>query len=106
MATDEIIQQMIDRIVSTFHPLQVILFGSYARGEAGEDSDVDLLVVFSSIEDKRQTAIAVRRVLVDFLVPKDILVTTPNEISRGGKAIDSILPTALHEGKVLYERAA
>jgi predicted nucleotidyltransferase len=106
MATDEIIQQMVDRIASTFHPLRIILFGSYARGEAGEDSDVDLLVVFPAIEDKRQAAIAIRQVLADFPVPKDILVTTPEDISRRGKAVSSILRPALQEGKVLYEQAA
>ena len=40
-----IIDRMVKRIVKKFDPEQIILFGSHARGEAGPDSDVDLLVV-------------------------------------------------------------
>ena len=106
METDEIVQQMVDRIAQSFHPLRIILFGSYARGEAGKDSDVDLLVVFSEVIDKRQTAIAIRRILSDLPLAKDILVTTPEEISLRGQVIGSVLRPALQEGKVLYEQAA
>jgi len=44
-ATDRAIHAMVRRIVRQFRPERVILFGSHARGEAGPDSDVDLLVV-------------------------------------------------------------
>jgi len=43
----ERIDEMVRRIVSQFHPDKIILFGSHARGEAGPDSDVDLLVVMT-----------------------------------------------------------
>ena len=49
---------MVQTIVHGFAPLRVILFGSRARGEASPDSDVDLLVVFEQVTDKRQLAIA------------------------------------------------
>ena len=42
---DRAIDQMVGRIVERFDPERIILFGSAARGEAGPDSDVDLLVV-------------------------------------------------------------
>lgn len=106
MATDELIQHMIDRITAAFSPLRIILFGSYARGEADKGSDVDLLVVFAQVSDKHQLAIAIRRVLADIPIAKDIIVTTSEEITRRGDAIGSVLRPALREGKVLYERAA
>ena len=37
--------ELLDRVVAYFHPRKIILFGSRARGEAGPDSDFDLLVV-------------------------------------------------------------
>jgi predicted nucleotidyltransferase len=100
----ESITTMVDRIVRQFRPLQIILFGSLARGEANRDSDVDLLVVLPTLIDKRQTAIAIRRTLIDLPISKDIIVTTPDEIKRKGNLIGNVLQSALKEGKVLYER--
>lgn len=93
-----------DRIVQKFHPEQVILFGSHARGDADADSDIDLLVVLSSISDRRKAAADVRRALLDVVEPTDVIVTTPEEIMRRGHVVGSILRPALREGKVLYER--
>lgn len=95
---------MVDRIVQRFQPLQVILFGSHARGAAVAGSDVDLLVVLPEVRDKRSVAVKIRRALGDLPVSKDIVVTTPEEIARRGDLVGSVLRPALREGKVLYER--
>jgi predicted nucleotidyltransferase len=105
MSTATAIPAMVRRIVEHTHPLRIILFGSHARGTAGPDSDVDLLVVLPSVTDKRQTTVEIRRLLSDFPVSKDIIVTTPEEIDRRGDLIGTVLRPALREGKVLYERA-
>ncbi|HOF86504.1 MAG TPA: nucleotidyltransferase domain-containing protein [Armatimonadota bacterium] len=52
MTTSEAINIMVERIVEQFHPLRITLFGSRARGDAGPDSDVDLLVVLPQVENK------------------------------------------------------
>ena len=98
------IATMRNRIVRDFHPVQIILFGSHARGEAHPHSDVDLLVVFSECADKRNAAIEIRRVLKDMLVPKDIIVSTPEELARQRDLVGTVLRSAQREGKVLYER--
>jgi predicted nucleotidyltransferase len=98
----KIISTMIDRIVRDFDPLQIILFGSQARGDAHAHSDVDLLVVFSELTDKRKTTVDIRRSLADLPVCKDILVTTPEELSRQRNQVGSILRYAQREGKTLY----
>jgi predicted nucleotidyltransferase len=95
---------MTDRIVQNFQPIRLILFGSHARGEANPHSDIDLLVVFPQAPDKRQTAIEIRRALADLPGCKDIIVTTPDEISRRGHIVGTVLRSALREGQVLYER--
>lgn len=93
-----------ERLVRRFHPLRVLVFGSQARGEAREDSDVDLLVVMPDGTAKRRTAAAIYRELADLPIAKDVVVTTPAEIDRYGTLIGTVLHDALREGVPLYER--
>jgi predicted nucleotidyltransferase len=102
---ERIIAEMAERIVLGFQPLRVILFGSQARGDAGPESDVDLLVVLPDGSDRRASVVAILRILDDLPVCKDVVVTTPEEIARRGSLVGTVLRPALHEGRVLYERA-
>ena len=99
----EFISMMTARIVREFDPLQIILFGSQARGDADPDSDIDLLVVFSELTDKRKTAVDITRALADLPVAKDIIVSTPEELERGRTRIGSVLRYAQQEGKILWK---
>ena len=94
---------MTERIVREFDPLQIILFGSQARGDADRHSDIDLLVVFAELTDKRKTAIDIDRALADLPVAKDITVSTPEELERSRTRIGSVLRYAQQEGKVLWK---
>ena len=102
-SADEIIAEMTRRIVERFHPLQVILFGSRARGDARPDSDVDLLVVFPHVENTHDSAVQIHRAVSGLGMAKDIVVTTPDEIARWGKLIGTVLEPALREGRILYD---
>ena len=97
------LSEVVDRIVRKFHPVKIILFGSWARGSAREDSDLDLLVVLPKVEHKRKAAIEVMRVLNGLPISKDVVITTPEEIKERGHVIGYILRPALEEGKVVYE---
>ena len=103
-ASPEVISAMVDHIVKGFRPLRVILFGSWARGTANQWSDVDLLVVFPTVEDKREMEIDIRHSLRGLSVCKDIVVSTPDEIRGRGHIIGTVLRSALRDGKVLYEQ--
>ena len=101
---NELISTMTERIVRDFHPVQIILFGSHARGDAHPQSDVDLLVVFSELADKRKTTVDIRRALADLPMAKDILVATPEELVRQRDQVGTVLRAAQREGEILYER--
>ena len=95
---------MVDRIVEQFQPVRILLFGSRARDDARESSDVDLLVVMSSVPDKRQAAIEIRRSLKDLPISKDIVVATPEEINRQRRVVGTVIRAATREGVTVYER--
>ena len=98
------IRQMVRRIVSRFHPESIILFGSHARGDAGPDSDVDLLIVMPYLGSKREKQLEIRLALRSIRIPKDIVVTTPEEFLWRKEVPGTIERPAALEGKVLYAR--
>ncbi len=100
----QLIKVMVQRLVRQFDPEQIILFGSQARGTAGPDSDVDLLVVTPVGGSKRDMEIKMRVALHDVRVPKDIIVVTPEEVERNRNITGTLVYPALREGKVLYVR--
>jgi len=105
--SDELIDKMTQQIVREVDPQRVILFGSRARGEAHERSDVDLLVVerepFGRDRSRRREAARIWRCLSGFRVPTDILVYSVSELARWQDSSHHVIARALREGKVLYE---
>jgi len=95
--------EAVERIRMRFDPVRIILFGSWARGEAQPDSDIDLLVVLAHVENKRLAAIEILRALNGLPASKDVVVTTPAEIAKRGNIIGDILRPALREGIIVYE---
>lgn len=104
-AAQEKIQEMTRRIVERFDPEKIILFGSHARGSAGPDSDVDLLVVMHVRGSKREKGVEIGMALHDIRIPKDIIVTTPEEFEWRKEVVGTIERPAAREGEVLYARA-
>lgn len=105
---EALLQRMTAAIVAEADPERVILFGSRARGEAGPDSDVDLIVIeaepFGPDRDRRAEAVRLWRALAGFRVPKDILVYSRDEVDYWRDSLNHVLARALREGTVLYER--
>lgn len=104
--TQEKIREMTRRIVARFDPEKIILFGSHARGEAGPDSDVDLLVIKRVAGSRRRERLKIRAALRGVGLAKDVILATPEEVEKYRDVVGTIIHPALHEGKVLYERSA
>lgn len=98
------VQEAVNRLVEAFDPLRIVVFGSYARGDSHPGSDLDLLVELPYVDNKRETQIAMRGVLRKLGVPKDVIVTTPEEIERRGWIIGTVLREALKYGKEVYRK--
>ena len=93
----------IQSIVSAHQPERIILFGSQARGDAGPDSDVDLLVVFTTVVDRRERRAQILRLLGSMPFAKDVLVATAANVAR--PLIGSVLADAVREGVTVYAHA-
>ncbi len=101
MRSDQL-DRIVKRLVERFHPDEIILFGSHARGTAGPDSDYDLLVVMRVTGSKRALRIKMRLALHDLGIPIDVLVATPDEVKMERQIPGTLIRSAVQEGRPLY----
>lgn len=98
------IREATERIVEKFQPEKIVLFGSHARGTATAYSDIDLLVIFEALSSKRERILAIRKILSDFPMSKDIIVATEADVEAYAQMVGNVIRYALQEGRTLYER--
>jgi predicted nucleotidyltransferase len=103
--TEEVLAEIVRRIVATLHPEKIILFGSYAYGRPSNDSDVDLLVVLDTRARPVERYLAVSRLLRPRPFPLDLLVKTLEEIRQGLEQGNTFIREIITQGRVLYERS-
>jgi predicted nucleotidyltransferase len=96
------LDDLVQRIVEAVHPLRIVLFGSAVRGQAGPESDIDILVVMAEGTHRRRTAQYLYRTLSGVRVPFDLIVATPTDLERQKDNIGLIYRTILREGRTLY----
>lgn len=106
--TTELLKDMTNTIVQGVNPRSIILFGSYARGTARPDSDLDFLVVedgpFDALKPRESAMLKLWEVCFDYNIPLDFLVYSPEEIEQWKDVRTHVISHALKDGKVLYER--
>ena len=100
----KIIQSIIQKLVAQYAPRKVILFGSYAYGVPGPDSDIDLLIIKETKERFIDRWVTVQRILTGthHRLPVETLVLTPQEIEKREAIGDQFIQEILKKGKVLY----
>lgn len=106
MLNEASIRAAVASIVSAAHaPQKVVLFGSYARAEADEDSDLDLLVVEREIDDYTVEYSRLREAIGSIGVGVDLLLCSEAEFEKRRHWWTTPVYWADREGKVLYEHA-
>ena len=90
----------------SYDPDKVILFGSRARGEDDEYSDIDLVIIKRTEEDFLDRLSRVGRCLSHLPKAVDILVYTPDEVDQMLEEGRDFIRMVLEEGKVIYEKQA
>ncbi len=98
------IDKMVEIIVQGWDPLQIVLFGSRARGDHHEASDVDLLVVLDQCEDRHKSSSAISAALPKLGIPTDVIVTTPALFLKRACLVGAVERKALIDGRILYVR--
>ncbi|HTB45571.1 MAG TPA: nucleotidyltransferase domain-containing protein [Acetobacteraceae bacterium] len=105
MFTPLVPAELLDPVVAYFQPRRVILFGSAARGEAGPDSDIDLLVVLD--DDAPQEKLSYRAGMEarrPYMLPADVIPCREDTYRRFSKIVGTLPYVARTEGVVVYER--
>lgn len=100
-----VIDEVIRRVVEVASPDRIVLFGSAARGGMRPGSDIDLLVIKSGAHRLELTRTIYRR-LIGVGLPVDVVVVTPEDVTRYRHANGLVIEPALDEGRVVYDATA
>jgi uncharacterized protein len=98
----EQLNELIRQIVEAVHPLEIVLFGSAARGEMGRHSDIDLLVVVPEGTRRLDVAKHLYRVVGGVGVPFDIVVATPGDLEKYGDTPGFVFREIARDGRRVY----
>jgi predicted nucleotidyltransferase len=102
---DRHISELSRRIAQAVSPRRVILFGSAARGEFGDRSDLDVLVVMPDGIHRGKTSQEIYRNLWGFGLATDVIVVTESDLARYKDDPFLVIKQALEEGRELYRAA-
>lgn len=103
MPTETSLQRMVERLVAAARPRKIVLFGSHGRGEADPASDLDIMVIEEHVDDPHREMVRLHEAVGNMGVGVDLLVYSEQDAERRGQVPGTLIHTALHEGRVLYE---
>jgi len=100
---EDLIRNVVNRILSIAKPERIILFGSAAAGSMTPDSDLDLLVIESGFKNQREENIRLRGALGNLGIAVDVFAMTPERFEETKRVIGGLAYPANKYGKVIYE---
>ena len=102
MVTKDQIRKAVNLLVEKYHPIKIILFGSYALGTPTNDSDVDLFIIKEDVPPIGRERIREIRRNFKLNFACDIFVYKPEELKERIKLKDPFIQAVLKTGQVLY----
>ena len=99
------LQRLTVLLIQAARPKRIILFGSYARGEAREVSDLDVMVVEDSLANRAGEMVRLNRLLRSLEIPVDLLVVSAEKFDHWCGTPGNVYFEAATEGRSLYEAA-
>jgi uncharacterized protein len=103
----EKVEAVVKRLVEAGRPRKIFLFGSYVRGQAHRDSDLDVLVVAEdSVENTRKESVRLRSAASDISMPMDILVVRESVFEALKNKVGLIYREAIRQGCLVYDAEA
>lgn len=102
---EELLHEIVHRILGLTRPERIILLGSAATGKMTSDSDIDLLVIESSLSNSREQSVRLRKALRGLGFPFDVIVLSSERFEETKGLIGGIAYPANKYGKVIYEAA-
>lgn len=99
---DPLVAKVVRRIARSVKPERVILFGSRASGQAGEDSDIDLVVVYSGSKTKREVQVGIHKLFPNPDFSMDVFVLTPEELESQKTVPNTLAREVSERGVICY----
>jgi len=100
---ENILKQVVERILTVAKPDRIIMFGSAATGLMTRDSDMDLLVIERHFKSQREEGRRLRKALSDLKIPVDVFAMSPERFEETKRVIGGLAYPANKYGKVIYE---
>lgn len=100
--SNDIKKELIKQILNTVKPQKLIIFGSYAKGTANEDSDIDILIIEKEVVSKLSEKKKIRNALKNVKIPKDILVISEQEFDFYKNEFGSVIREAYEQGEIIW----
>lgn len=102
---DKEIQNIVNQLVRLYKPEKIILFGSLAKDQIEQGTDIDLFIIKSDVPKLGVDRIRQLDALIKYRLATDFIVYKPQELEQRLKLGDPFVKTILKEGKVLYDAA-
>lgn len=104
LSMDALVERVTRKIAEAIHPDKIVLFGSRAKGTATEDSDIDLVVVYSGPKTAREVELEIEDLFFPRDFSMDVIVMTPDHLERYKKIANSLARVVSETGVLCYGR--